>query len=236
MEKNFQKTKGINIGHRVWFLPVVLLFLLTSCDQSALNSPYSREESEQNVIYSSFLSRPKHLDPVRSYVSNEYAIIGQVYEPLLQYHFLKRPYQLIPLIAEQVPIPQYLDAAGNTLPENAPEQDIAISEYRIKVKQGVKYQPHPAFARNEDGAHIYHKLTPEQIAEANTLADFPKTGSREMTAADYIYQIKRLANPKLHSPIAGVIGQYIIGFNEFGKQVRSASAELQKKSGQDRPY
>ena len=108
LENSSQQTKGINIGLRVWFLPVVLLFLLTSCDQSALNSPYSREESEQNVIYSSFSSRPKHLDPVRSYVSNEYAIIGQIYEPLLQYHFLKRPYQLIPLIAQEVPVKGWL--------------------------------------------------------------------------------------------------------------------------------
>ncbi len=236
LEKNSKKTKGINLGRRVGFLPLILLALLTSCDQTALNSPYSREESQQNVIYSSFSSRPKHLDPVRSYVSNEYSIICQVYEPLLQYHFLKRPYQLIPLIAEEIPVPRYIDADGNTLTENAPEQDIAISEYQIKIKPGVKYQPHPAFAKDDAGEYLYHKLAGEEIAEANTLFDFPKTGSREMTAADYIYQIKRLANPRLHSPIAGVIGQYIIGFNEFGKEVGSAIAELQKKSGQDRPY
>jgi ABC-type transport system substrate-binding protein len=236
LEQNSQKTKGVNRGRRLWFLSAVLLFLLTSCDRSALNSPYSREESQQNVIYSSFHLRPKHLDPVRSYVSNEYAIIGQVYEPLLQYHFLKRPYQLIPLIAEQVPVPRYLDAAGNSLPESAPEEDIALSEYRITVKQGVKYQPHPAFAQDKDGDYLYHALTAEEIAEANTLADFPATGSRELTAADYIYQIKRLANPKLHSPIAGVIGQYIIGFSEFGEEIKSAAAELKKKSGEDKPY
>ncbi len=236
LEKNSKKTKGINLGRKVGFLPLILLALLTSCDQTALNSPYSREESQQNVIYSSFSSRPKHLDPVRSYVSNEYSIICQVYEPLLQYHFLKRPYQLVPLIAEEIPVPRYIDADGNTLPENAPEQDIAISEYQIKIKPGVKYQPHPAFAKDDAGEYLYHKLAAEEIAEANTLFDFPKTGSREMTAGDYIYQIKRLANPRLHSPIAGVMGQYIIGFNEFGKEVRSATAELQKKSGQDRLY
>jgi ABC-type transport system substrate-binding protein len=236
LEKNSQKTKWINSYRIVWFLPVILLALLSACDQTALNSPYSREESEQNVIYSSFSERPKHLDPVRSYSSNEYAFIAQIYEPLLQYHFLKRPYQLIPLIAEEVPVPRYLNAAGEMLPANAPEKDIAISEYLVKIKQGVKFQPHPAFARDKGGAYLYHKLSEEEIAGVNILADFPQTGSREMTAADYIYQIKRLATPKLHSPIAGLIGQYIIGFKEFGKEVEAATAQLQKETGLEKPY
>ncbi len=212
------------------------MLLLTACDQVVLNSPYSSAESGQNVVYSSFDERPKHLDPVRSYVSNEYAIIGQIYEPLLQYHYLKRPYQLIPLAAEEVPVPRYLDSSGTQLAEDAPEKDIAISEYQITVRQGVRYQPHPAFAQDKDGAYLYHRLTTDQIADANTLADFPQTGSREMTAADYIYQIKRLANPRLHSPIAGVIGQYIIGFKEFGQEVEAATTKLQKEGGQEKPY
>ncbi len=236
MEKNSQKTKVVNNIKRVWFLPVILLVLLTSCDQAALNSPYSTAESEQNIIYSSFSERPKHLDPVRSYSANEYAFIAQIYEPLLQYHFLKRPYHLVPLIAEEVPAPRYLNAAGVVLSANAPEKDVAISEYQIRIKQGVRYQPHPAMAQDESGAYLYHKLTADEIAAANTLADFPLTGSREMTAADYIYQIKRLANPRLHSPIAGVIGQYILGFKEFGKEVEAAAGQLQKETGLEKPY
>lgn len=210
--------------------------LLTACDQTALNSPYSRSESEQNVVYSSFSERPKHLDPVRSYSSNEYAFIGQIYEPLLQYHYLKRPYQLVPLVAEEVPVPRYLDAAGSILPMDAAAKDIAISEYDIKLRQGVRYQPHPAFASNKDGTYIYHRLSPERIAAAHKLSDFLETGSREMTAADYIYQIKRLANPRMHSPIAGLIGEYIIGFREFGKQVESATKQKQQADGVDKPY
>lgn len=224
------------MGSRVGFMSLILLLLLTSCDQMVLNSPYSSAESEQNVIYSSFSERPKHLDPVRSYSANEYAFIGQIYEPLLQYHFLQRPYKLIPLIAEQMPVPRYLNAAGIELSANAPERDIAISEYQITLKRGVKYQPHPAFAQDRSGAYLYHKLSADEIAQANTLADFPQTSSREMTAADYIYQIKRLANPRLHSPIAGVMGQYIIGFSGFGKEVEAALGKLQKETGQERPY
>jgi peptide/nickel transport system substrate-binding protein len=218
------------------FVAIFLTVLLSACDQTALNSPYSRAESEQNVIYSSFGERPKHLDPVRSYVSNEYAIIGQIYEPLLQYHYLKRPYQLVPLTAEEVPVPRYLDSDGAKLPDDAAEKEIAISEYLIKIRPGIHYQPHPALARSKDGAYIYHQLSADEIASANTLSDFQQTGSREMTAADYIYQIKRLANLRLHSPIAGVIGEYIVGFNEFSKQLESLSAKQQTATGLDKPY
>ncbi len=236
MEKNSKMMRPLNNRYGLWFICLALPFFLGSCDQTVLNSPYSSTESGQNVIYSSFDERPKHLDPARSYVSNESEIIGQIYEPLLQYHYLKRPYQLIPLLAEQVPVPRYLDSSGAPLLDDAAEKDIAMSEYLITLKQGVRYQPHPAFAQDKSGAYLYHNMSADEIAAANTLADFPQTGSREMTAEDYIYQIKRLANPRMHSPIAGVIGQYIIGFNEFGQAVEAASAKLQKETGQERPY
>jgi len=60
----------------------------------------------KNVLYSVFADRPKHLDPVQSYTSDEAVFTRQVYEPPLQYHYLKRPYELIPLTAEAIPAPR----------------------------------------------------------------------------------------------------------------------------------
>jgi oligopeptide transport system substrate-binding protein len=34
-------------------------------------------------------------------------------------------------------------------------------------------------------------------------------------AADYVYQIKRLADPALHCPIAGLMEDHILGFSEL---------------------
>jgi len=59
---------------------------------------------------------PKHLDPVQSYSENEYAFIANIYQPPLQYHYLKRPYTLVPFGAVTVPQPEYLDARGRPLP------------------------------------------------------------------------------------------------------------------------
>ncbi len=82
--------------------PVLILFLVTpGCGEGAWNNPWPAREAGANVLYSSFEERPKHLDPARSYSSNEYAFLAQIYEPPLQYHFLLRPYQLIPLTARE---------------------------------------------------------------------------------------------------------------------------------------
>ena len=190
----------------------------------------------RNILYSSFSERPKHLDPVRAYSANEYQFIAQIYEPLLQYHFLKRPYQLVPLAAESVPVARYYDAKGDLLSEAADSSEIDISEYEITIKQGMRYQPHPALARDSDGNYSYHALDQQQITASNTLADFPLTGTREVTADDFVYQIKRLAFPRLNSPIAGIMGEYIVGFSQFGKELDDLYGQLQKESEGDTSY
>jgi oligopeptide transport system substrate-binding protein len=200
-------------------LPLALLILLLAGCGEPWNNPYPRREAGGNILYSSFSERPKHLDPARSYSSNEYAFIAQIYEPPLQYHFLNRPYQLIPLTAEAIPQPRYLDAQGNPLPPDTPVGQVAFSDYEIRIRPGIRYQPHPAFAHKPDGQFRYHSLLPEDLEGIHRLADFPETDSRELTAADYLYQIKRLAFDGNHSPIAGLMGDYILGFTEFGKQL-----------------
>ena len=69
------------------------------------NDPYPASERGQSILYTAFTERPKHLDPVQSYTEDEITFTAQIYEPPLQYHYLKRPYTLIPGTAEAVPQP-----------------------------------------------------------------------------------------------------------------------------------
>jgi len=197
----------------------LLVLALSGCGESAWNDPYPAADAEANVYYSSFAERPKHLDPARSYSSDEYAFLAQIYEPPLQYHFLLRPYRLVPLSAAEVPEPRYFDAAGHPLPEDAPVAAIDHSDYLIRIQPGIRFQPHPAFARADDGSYRYHALSPGDLKGINRLADFEATGTRELTAEDFAHQIKRLAAPWSHSPIAGLMREHIRGFGELADQL-----------------
>ncbi|MBM3385554.1 MAG: peptide ABC transporter substrate-binding protein, partial [Betaproteobacteria bacterium] len=83
---------------------LVSVLLLCGCAE-VWNDPYPASDRGQKVLYSVFSERPKHLDPAQSYATDESQFTMQVYEPVLQYHYLKRPYQLIPHTAVAVPEP-----------------------------------------------------------------------------------------------------------------------------------
>ena len=202
--------------------PAVIAVLATAClgcDEGPWNSPYPAADAAANILYTTFQERPKHLDPVSSYSENEAMITSQVYEPLVQYHFLKRPYALVPLTGTAVPQARYVDAAGREV--SAADRHVARAVYRISIRSGIRYQPHPAFARRADGRYRYHGPGAIRVPSARSPLDFRHLDSRELKAADYVYQIKRLAHPRLHSPIASLMSQYIVGLDELAAHLRS---------------
>jgi ABC-type transport system substrate-binding protein len=229
---NLAPMKGRRVFHRRRIVRAALGALLLACllalsgCGSAWNNPYPTEKTAGNTLYLAFRERPKHLDPARSYSLNESTFTGSIYEPPLHYDYLKRPYTLAPLSATQVPEPQYLDAEGRPLPRDADPSKIAYSVYTIHIKHGLYYQPHPAFAKNADGRPLYWHLTRRDMADIQTLGDFKHTGTREATAADFVYEIKRLADPRVQSPIYSVMAQHIVGMKAFHKRVQRAEKHL----------
>ncbi len=209
-------------GIRPFFLLVLLM--LAACGRE-YNDPYPASERGRSIFYSAFTERPKHLDPAQSYTEDESTFTAQIYEPPLQYHYLKRPYTLVAGTAESVPEPLFFDARGNPLPPDAPSSSVASSVYEIHIKPGILYQPHPAFANDAKGGLLYVEQNAKTLHRIDTLADFQQTGTRELTADDYIYQIKRLAHPRLHSPIFGMMATHIIGLKELGDKLTVAARE-----------
>ncbi|MGB9495504.1 MAG: ABC transporter substrate-binding protein [Azonexus sp.] len=204
-------------------LRLVSILLLSACGP-VWNDPYPAADAEQNTLYAAFTDRPKHLDPAQSYTEDELTFTGQIYEPPLQYHYLKRPYELIPATLEEIPHPRFFDAKGLELAADAPLKSIAESVYELRLKPGIRFQPHPAFAVDARGQPLY---LGKNVADGRqTVADFPQTGTRELTADDYIYQIKRLAHPRLHSPIFGMMAGRIVGLKELGVALEAAAREL----------
>lgn len=199
---------------------LLCMSLLSGCDR-IWNTPHALPTD--NTLYRAFSERPKFMDPARSYSSNEYAIIGQIYEPPLQYHYLKRPYQLVPSTAARFPEIYYFTDDGNPT-QDAHQAQTAV--YEIEIRSGIKYQPHPALARDRDGKFVYMPLDSERMDGIYRLSDLTQRGTRELTAQDYVYQIKRLADNSLHSPVAGLLAGHILGFRECMEQIAQRREKL----------
>lgn len=217
MRKFFRLLSVISLG--------IVTLSLAGCGE-VWNDPYPAADRSKNILYSAFTERPKHLDPVQSYSEDEITFTAQIYEPPLQYDYLKRPYQLVPATAMEVPKPRYFAADGSELPDTVDASKIAWSVYEIRIRPGIRYQPHPAFARDDKGELRYHHLTLDDLRHIYELRDFKERGTRELTADDYVYEIKRLAHPRLHTPIFGLMSDYIVGLKEFGEQLRQYNAGL----------
>jgi ABC-type transport system substrate-binding protein len=187
--------------------PILLLACLAAGCADVWNDPHPAADRGGNILYSAFTERPKHLDPVQSYTEDEARFTQQVYEPPLQYHYLKRPYELVPLTALEVP--RAIEVQGGK-----------FTVYTIRIRRGIRYQPHPAFVPEN------HALARERIAGLQTPYALP-LGTRELTADDYIYEIKRLASPRLHSPILGLMSEYIVGLGEFAERLRKFDSRKQ---------
>lgn len=196
-------------------LILLIAFASMSSCESPWNNPYPTKQTNQNVYYYAYRTRPKHLDPARAYYSHELRMLANVYEPPLDYHYLRRPYELVALTATAIPDPVYFDKDGKVLPGDPPADLVATAQYTVRIKPGVKYQNHPCFAKGVDGSPFYKDVSDKQVRGFEHIEDFRQVGTREVHAADYVNEICRLADPRLNSPIYSTMKQYILGMGEF---------------------
>jgi ABC-type transport system substrate-binding protein len=155
----------------------VLAAVLAACT----NNPYPDADDGVAVRYRALPSPPKTLDPAVSYNVIEHYITANVYEALLEYHYLERPYSMMPGLAREVPRPRRLD-------------DGRVS-YTFRLREGMRFQEDPAFALGGEGRR-----------------------TRAIEAADVAFELMRLADPAVGSPIVAALGR-IEGFPEFGARL-----------------
>jgi ABC-type transport system substrate-binding protein len=108
--------------------------LLVACT----NNPYPDADDARAIFYTFFDDPPKTLDPQVAYSVNDHAVIGNVYDTLLEYHYLKRPYTLIPGMLEEVPHPE-------------PQPDGRVA-YTLRLREGLLFHPDPCFEHFAAGA------------------------------------------------------------------------------------
>jgi len=214
--------------NRYFFKVLLLLLLSLNIHADVWNTPYDSKKAKEEVLFSSFSIPPKRLDPVVSYSSNEWAIMGQIYEPPLQYNYLKRPYALEPLTLTQMPTIRYLDSKGDEVEEG--DKNLDFSEYTLTLRDDINYQNHPSFVKNEKGELLYGALSNDELEKIKTLDDFEKTAFRKLKAEDYAYAIKRMAVRQNHSPVLDVFQEYIVGLEEFSKKITAIAKEKKAKN------
>ena len=216
--------RGSAVARRLCLaVSTVLAVVATGCN----NSPYWSGAERENTMFYSFDERsPRSLDPTQSYSNPESAYTFQVYEPPYGYHYLKRPYQLIPKAATEVAHPRYVDKDGKPLPDDAPAEAIAESIYDIRIKPGILFAPHPAFAKDGQGRYRYLSLTREQLGSKRSPWDFEHQGTRELVADDFVYALKRHASPRIQTPVQAVFADYVIGLKEYVALIRAEDAKL----------
>ena len=93
------------------------------------------------------------------------------------------------------------------------------------MRADARYQPHPAFAVDDSGLPLYLFSDPAQGRQYRQINDFPEQGSRPVAANDYVYAIKRLADPFNASPMLGFMAQYIVGMEAFSEGLRDIPRE-----------
>ena len=162
-------------------LSIYLLFLLSALSGACTNNPYPDEDRELKILYKSYVEAPRTLDPAVAYTTNAHAITGEVYDTLLEYHYLKRPYELIPALA--VALPQ-IKTLGD-----------GWTAYRFVLRQGLFYQDDPCFE-----------------------LDGPGRMTREVVMEDVAFELMRLADPAVNSPVVEPMSN-IQGFAAFSQRL-----------------
>ena len=213
--------------HRLTVVILLCVWVTVSTYAGIWNSPHKSESAVGQTLFTAFSMPPKRLDPVVSYNANEWAIIGQIYEPPLQYNYLKRPYELEPLTLTKMPTITYFDVNGTLVDEDDPH--IAFSEYHLILREDIRYQDHPSFVKDTKGKQFYGKLSKKELENIQGLDDFEKEATRYLKADDYAYAIKRMAVRQNHSPILDNMAEYIVGLKTFSQNITKIAKDKKSK-------
>lgn len=176
MEKSALQIKGII---RAWgVLIIIAVIFFAGCrDKSSAGNNDGREM----VSFSAIGTKVGILDPGNIGDQAAASVATQMFECLYDYHYLKRPYELIPHLAADMPV---------------------ISDdglvYTIKIKQGVYFADDKCFAGGR---------------------------GKELTADDFIFSWKRLANIKYLSKNWWVFDGRIEGLDEFREYTKTCKTE-----------
>lgn len=116
-------------------LGLLVIGLLSGCGNDPHPEPWRKVREDGSpwvVVYRGFPDDPRTLDPQVSYDTLGHAVIGQLYESILDYDlFQTNPYKLVPCLVE-------------SLPERVPVPE-GREDYVLHLKKGIRFHDDPCF-------------------------------------------------------------------------------------------
>jgi oligopeptide transport system substrate-binding protein len=103
------------------------------------NNPYPEAHQQKKVLYLPFATPPKTLDPAISYGTADTVVTNKVFDTLLQYHYVKRPYELEPSMA-------------SLIPEAEPLPDGRV-RYTFTLRPGISYHGDACFELSQPASN-----------------------------------------------------------------------------------
>ena len=147
---------------------------------------HAPQDPNEKILVTVSEQKIKSLDPAQVDDTYSASEVAKVYEGLLAYHYLKRPYELIPNLAAAMP----------TVSEDG-------CMYTFTIKEGVEFHDNACFLEGK---------------------------GRELVAEDFVYAIKRVADPKLQSPwfstLAGKLKGLDVWRSNSKENAQAAYAEV----------
>jgi len=131
------------------------------------------EPVRSETVFHAETKRIAGFDPAKISDLPSIQAVSRMYEGLVQYAYLDRPYRVEPCLAE-------------SMPSISPDGMV----YTFRIRRGIYFQDDPCFT-NSAGK------------------------GRELTASDFVYAIKRVADLKVASPGYWVFRDRIVGLDEF---------------------
>ena len=183
------------------FLGVVTWpFLIAGCDSSG-SSPDGKGEKTAHFPMRS--EGPKTLDPVLGSTVYDNRCCSQIIETLVQYKYLKRPYELEPLLLEEMPtevettpemMQTAMDLAQAARDKQKADHAAAVAEAK---KKGEDPPDEPDPIPDPQPITWHFKLRDDIFFHDSPC--FPDGKGRKMVASDVFYSWKRISDSSIGS-------------------------------------
>jgi oligopeptide transport system substrate-binding protein len=171
------------------------------------NNPHPSGAAVKPILYGIIADDPKTLDPSIGYDVASGGVIDPIYPAYLSYHYLKRdPFVLQLNLGDAEPQSAPLPMTVSEKDKDGKEAKVTKTGqvWTFRIKKGLRFQDDPCF---------------------------PGGKGREITAADFLYSFRRMADPAIACPIIQFFDDKVLGMQDFEKH----QADL-KKAGQKPDY